>query len=105
MKVFTAGVMVAVFLCASAAASIQRDQEERTFEGQLVNIDKDSRTLIVKAKESDKEMEFAVNEKTEVVGPQKDGQPVVVRPGSKMKIRYRFDQKVNLATRIEVSEP
>jgi hypothetical protein len=49
-------------------------------------------------------MQFTYNDQTELVGPQKDGQPVTVRQGSKLKIYYMEGDKANVATKIEITE-
>jgi hypothetical protein len=78
-------------------------QQENTFEGSLVNLDQNARIIVLK--NADKEMQFTFNEQTQVVGPQKkEGEPVQVKQGSKMKVTYKADEKANLATRIEVTE-
>ena len=78
-------------------------QQESIVEGSLVQLDSNAKLLTLKA--ADKEMQFSFNEQTEVVGPEKDGKPVAVRQGSKLKIHYKADPKTNIATRIEVTEP
>jgi len=94
--------VIAVVAFANAMPMQQENQPESIIEGSLVQLDSTARLLTVKA--ADKEMQFSFNEQTEVIGPEKDGKPVAVRQGSKLKVHYKVDQKTNLATRIEVTE-
>jgi len=85
------------------AMPIQQENPESIVEGSLVQLDSAARLLVLKA--ADKEMRFSFNEQTQVVGPEKDGKPVQVRQGSKLKIHYKVNENTNMATRIEVTEP
>jgi hypothetical protein len=76
--------------------------DAKIFEGTLTGADPTARVLTLKA--GDREMQFTYTEQTEVVGPQKDGQPVAVKAGSKMKVYYQDGEK-KVATKIEVTEP
>jgi hypothetical protein len=76
-------------------------QAHKTFEGTLIAFDENSKVLTLK--EGDKEMQFTFTEQTELVG-QKDGQPVAVRQGSRLKIHYQERDKANVATKVEVRE-
>ena len=87
----------------NAMPAPQDNAQESIIEGSLVQLDSNARLLTLKA--ADKEVQFSFNEQTEVIGPQNDGKPVAVRPGSKLKIHYKADPKLNMATRIEVTEP
>jgi hypothetical protein len=77
-------------------------QDAKIFEGTLIGVDPNTRVLTLK--EGDKEMQFTYTEQTELVGPQKDGQPIAVRQGSRLKIFYKEADKANVATKIEVTE-
>jgi len=88
MSVFTAGMSLA--------------QDAKTFEGTLIAADATARVLTLKA--GDTEKQFMFSEQTEIAGAQKDGQPVAVKQGSRLKITYKEDAKTNVATKIEVLE-
>jgi hypothetical protein len=75
----------------------------KVFEGTLLSADATARLITLKA--GDQEMQFSYTEQTEVVGPQKDGQPVAVKQGSRLKVYYLEADKGRVATKIEVTEP
>jgi hypothetical protein len=96
-------VTVMMMVSFANARPVQQDNPaESVIEGSLVQLDSNARLLTLKA--ADKEIQFSFNEQTQVVGPQNDGKPVTVRQGSKLKIHYKADPKMNMATRIEVTE-
>ena len=95
--------VMSIVVLANATPIHQQSQPESIIEGLLVQLDSNARLLTLKA--ADKEMQFSFNEQTQVVGPEKDGKPVAVKQGSKLKVHYRVDQNTNMATRIEVTEP
>ena len=97
-----AGICVAMTLTFAVMSGVMVAQDAKIFEGSLVGVDPNTHVLTLKA--GDKEMQFTYNEQTELVGPQKDGQPIAVRQGSKLKIYYTESDKANLATKIEVTE-
>ena len=77
-------------------------QDAKIVEGTLLGVDPGAKVLTMKAGE--KEMQFSYTEQTELVGPQKDGQAVAVRQGSKLRVHYIENEKSNVATKIEVTE-
>ena len=95
--------VVSIVAFANAMPIQQQNPQDSIIEGSLVQLDSNARLLILKA--ADKEMQFSFNEQTQIVGPEKDGKPVQVKQGSKLKIHYKVDQNTNMATRIEVTEP
>ena len=95
--------VMSIVTFANAMPIQQENQQESVVEGSLVRLDSNTRLLILKS--ADREMQFSFNEQTQVTGPEKDGKPIEVRQGSKLKIHYKVDQKTNMATRIEVTEP
>jgi len=97
-----AGICVAVTLTFAVMSGVMVAQDAKIFEGILLGVDPN--THVITLKDGDKEMQFTYNDQTELVGPQKDGQPVAVRQGSKLKIFYKESDKANLATKIEVTE-
>jgi len=88
---------------ANAVPVPQENQQERIVEGSLLQLDNNAKLLTLKAEEG--EMQFTFNEQTKVIAPDNGDKPVTVRQGSKLKIYYKADQKMNVATRIEVKEP
>jgi hypothetical protein len=92
-------VVISVFALTNAATAAQDD---KVFLGTLVSADANAKVLTLK--EGDKEMQFTYTELTELVGPQKDGQPVAVRQGSRLRIHYKELDKTNVATKVEVVE-
>jgi hypothetical protein len=77
-------------------------QDAKTFEGTLIAADANARVITLKA--GDTEKQFTFSEQTEIAGTQKDGQPVAVKQGSRLKITYTENEKANIATKIEVLE-
>jgi hypothetical protein len=86
-----------------AFVSVAFAQDAKIFEGTLLGVDPNTRVLTLKA--GDTEMQFTYNDQTELVGPEKDGQPIAVKQGSKLKVHYRESDKLNIAMKIEVTEP
>jgi hypothetical protein len=97
-----AGICAVIVLMLASTNGMLLAQDAKIFEGSLVGVDASARILTLKA--GDKEMQFTYNDQTELVGPQKDGQPVTVRQGSKLKIHYMESDKANVATKIEITE-
>ena len=75
--------------------------EDKVVEGMLVGIDQSVRVLTLKA--GDNEMQFSYTDQTELVAPESDGKPPVVRQGSKMRVHYTEGDK-KIATKIEIIE-
>ncbi|PYS36369.1 MAG: hypothetical protein DMG14_24680 [Acidobacteria bacterium] len=97
-----AGVCVLTMFMVALTTGISFAQDVKVFEGTLMGVDPSAKVLVLKA--GDTEMQFTYTEQTELVGPQKDGQPIAVRQGSRLKITYRESEKTNIATKIEVTE-
>ena len=49
-------------------------------------------------------MQYSYTDQTELVAPEKDGNPAVVRQGTKMRVHYTEHEKANIATKIEIIE-
>ena len=96
------GICVAMALMFAVMSGVMVAQDAKIFEGTLIGLDPNTRILTLK--DGDKEMQFTFTDQTELVAPQKDGQPIAVRQGSKLKIFYTQADKVNVATKIEVTE-
>jgi hypothetical protein len=97
-----AGICVVVTLVLASSHGITLAQDGKVIEGTLLNVDANTRVITLQA--GDKEMKFTYTEQTELVGPQKDGQPVTVRQGSRMRVYYKESEQANIATKIEVTE-
>jgi hypothetical protein len=91
-----------MLLFATLLSGVAYGQDAKVFEGTLTGVDPNTRVLTLKSGET--EMQFTYNEQTELVGAEKDGQPVAVRQGSKLKVYYRASDKLNVAMKIEVTE-
>jgi len=97
-----AGISVALALMFAAMSGVILAQDAKIFEGTLMGVDPNTRVLTLKDGET--QMQFTYTDQTELVGPQKDGQPIAVRQGSKLKIYYKESDKANVAMKIEVTE-
>jgi hypothetical protein len=97
-----AGVCIVMTFMVALATGASLPQDAKVFEGTLIAADANARVLTLKA--GDTEKQFIFTEQTEVAGPQKDGQPVTVGQGSRLKITYTENEKTNIATKIEVLE-
>ncbi len=102
------GVIAVLLAVASYGFAIQAtptpapaQQADKAFQGTLVKVDTDAKTLIAKDADN-KEMLFAYTDKTEVVGSEKTVQGLAAKSGSKLKVTYRSERGVNNATRIEL---
>ncbi len=73
-----------------------------TFEGELSKIDVQAKTIMVKSTAPEKEMVFAYDEKTEVVGSETGIQGLMGNSGARLKISYREEKGTNQATKIEI---
>jgi len=97
-----AGISVAMALMFAVMSGVLVAQDAKIFEGSLMGVDPNTRVLTLKDGET--QMQFTYTDQTELVGPQKDGQPIAVRQGSKLKIYYKESDKANVAMKIEVTE-
>jgi len=75
-------------------------QQEKAFQGTLVKVDADAKTLTVKGADN-KDMVFHYTEKTEVVGSE-NVQGLAGKSGSKLNLTYTVDRGNNIATHIEM---
>jgi hypothetical protein len=110
LKVWTAICIVFVFVSVVASGmAVPQDPkaqdpkvQEKTVEGMLVSIDQTGRVLTLKA--GDDQIQFSFTEQTEVVAPENDGKPAVVREGTKMRVHYTEGERAKIATKIEIIE-
>ena len=88
LKMWT-GVCAALLLVATlvSGTAVAQDpkvqdpkvQDAKIVEGILMDIDQNARVLTLKA--ADNEIQFSYTDQTELVAPENDGKPAVVRPG------------------------
>jgi len=100
-------VGVAVLLVAIspvANSQVAAPTSEKTFEGQLTKVDTTTKTISVKGTEDQqpREMSFAYDDATQVVGGDKTVQGLTGKTGSDLKITYKIDKGTNQATKIEM---
>ena|ERR1051326_1146501 len=109
MKKFVSltAICVAITLLALPLAAQQgkaAPQGEKTFQGQLTDVDTAAKRISVKGA-GDTEMWFQYSEQTQIVGPQKDIQGLASQAGTMLRVTYREAGADNrIATRIEVLE-
>jgi hypothetical protein len=76
-------------------------QAERVFEGQLVKVDVDAKSITVKGAT---EMTFDYTDATQIAGADGKIQGLASRAGAPLKVTYRAAQGKNTAMKIEVLE-
>jgi hypothetical protein len=77
--------------------------QEKAFEGTLVKVDSDAKTLTAKDA-SNKDTVFHYSDKTEVIGSEKTVQGLATKAGTKVNITYSVEKGTNNATRIEMAK-
>ena len=94
--------------CASAQQSqpseqaLQAPQQTaQIFQGSLVQVNVEAKTLTVKNADN-KEMQFAYTEATAIEGAGNSAQGLAGKSGENVKVTYTVKQGVNQATRIEI---
>ena len=102
LKTWTGVCLTFVFITTLMSGTIAA-QDTKVFEGMLMGIDQNNRVLTLKA--DDKEMQFIYNDQTELISPEKDGQPVVVTQGTRLKVHYTESEKRYIAIKIEIAAP
>jgi hypothetical protein len=75
-------------------------QDAKIVEGILTGIDQNAKILTLKA--ADNEIQFSYTDQTELIAPENDGKPAVVRQGTKMRVHYTERENAKIATRIEI---
>ena len=111
IKIWT-GVCATLLLAATLVSGTAMAQEPKVqdpkvqnakmVEGQLMGIDQNAKVLTLKA--GDNELQFSYTEQTELVAPENDGKPAVVRQGTRMRVHYTEGEKAKIATKIEIIE-
>jgi hypothetical protein len=97
--VLVATLMSGMSMAQNPTSQDQKAEGEKVFEGLLMDIDNNAHVLTLK--EGDMEMRFSFTDQTEVVVPDKD-KPTVVAQGTKMRVHYTEQEKINIATKIEI---
>jgi hypothetical protein len=82
-------------------ASQAPQQTAMVFQGSLVQVNSEAKTLTVKNGDN-KEMQFVYTEETTVVGADNKTQGLAGKSGETVKITYTVKQGVNLANQIEI---
>src|SRR4029453_1792989 len=73
-------------------------------QGELVKVDADAKMITIKNAEG-AELQFAFNDKTEVVGAQDGVAGLATKAGTKVTIEYTEEGGAKLASRIAVAAP
>src|SRR5215510_2095915 len=94
---------VAVLLVAQPLVYRQAAEQQKVFEGQLTKVDAAAKSISVKGS-TGPEMQFMYDDQTQVIGPEKDIQGLAGKSGTPLKVSYRQEKGVNIATRIEIVE-
>jgi hypothetical protein len=76
---------------------------EKTLNGQLLNVDTKAKLISVRGPDQ-KEIIFNYNDDTQVISPDKTVQGLTGKAGVQLRISYREERGINLATRIELIE-
>ena len=85
----------------AAAQTAPQAQAPMIFQGSLVKVDPDAKTLVVKSAE-EKELQFTYTDATEILGAESATQGLAGKSGESVKISYTVDQGVNHANRVEI---
>src|SRR6476646_9720924 len=80
-----------------AAPKAPAAQQDKAFQGTLVKVDTDAKTLTAKDA-NNKEMVFHYTEKTEVIGSEDSIQGLAAKSGTKLNITYSVERGSNSAT-------
>jgi hypothetical protein len=91
-----------VFAAQNAAPKAPADQQEKAFQGTLVKVDSDAKTLTAKDA-NNKDMVFHYTDKTAVVGSENTVQGLAGKAGTQVNISYSVEKGANNATRIEIT--
>ena len=96
-------LLMAVLALASYtfAQAAQAPQQDKAFQGTLVKVDSDTKTITAKDADN-KEMMFHYTEQTQIVGSEKTVQGLAGKSGSKLNITYKVERGANNAMRIEL---
>jgi hypothetical protein len=103
LMAITVAVMLIALPLAYAQGQQPRPEGQKTFEGQLTNVDAKAQTISVKGNAGD--MTFRYTEQTQVVGGEKDVQGLATKSGATVIVTYQDAGNDNhVATRIQIAE-
>ena len=100
LMAITVAVVLVALPFAYAQGQQTRPQGQKTFEGQLTNVDAKAQTISVKGSAGD--MMFRYTEQTQVVGGEKDVQGLATKSGANVIVTYQDAGDNHIAARIEV---
>jgi hypothetical protein len=83
-------------------AAPRQPAQTRTFEGELTKVDATAKTITVKGSEPNREMVFSYDDQTEVIGADYGVRGLAGNTGTQLKVSYRDQQGMNVATKIEI---
>jgi hypothetical protein len=100
-------LLVATLLSGTAVAQdpkaqTPKVQDAKTVDGMLMGIDSNAKILTLKA--GDDEIQFSYTDQTELVAPEGDSKPAVVKQGTKVRVHYTEQEKAKVATKVEIIE-
>ena len=81
----------------------QKPTEEKSIIGLLLNVDLKARLISMRGPDQ-KETIFNYNDDLQVVSPDRTVQGLTGKPGAQVRIHYREERGIRLATRIELLE-
>jgi hypothetical protein len=82
------------------AAPPAQAQQEKVFQGQLIKVDANAKSLSLKGA-GDMEMTFEYTDTTKIVGSEKNVQEFAGKAGTELKVTYRDAAGKHTATQIE----
>jgi hypothetical protein len=93
-------LLLVVLTVVSYTSAAQTAQQEKAFQGTLVRVDSDAKTLTARGADN-KDMVFHYTDKTEVIGSE-NVQGLAGKSGTKLNITYTVERGANTAMRIEM---
>ena len=99
--ILAAVVLLISSLTISYAAQAPAPSAAKSVEGMLLKVDAEMKTIDVRGPD-DKEINFAYDEKTEVVGAQEGPQGLSLTLGTKVKVEFTEKAGINTASKIQV---
>jgi hypothetical protein len=100
LMAITVAVMLVALPLAYAQGQQPRPQAQKTFAGQLANVDAKAQTISVKGTAGD--MTFRYTEQTQVVGGEKDVQGLATKSGADVIVTYQDAGENHIAAKIEI---
>jgi hypothetical protein len=94
------GLAVGFSNAAAQVTTPSPSQQDRVFQGTLIEIDTAAKTLTAKAGDNT-EMMFRYTDSTEIIGSDSSAQALTSKAGSGLNVTYNVNKGGNIATRIE----